>query len=208
MRATSRNYYRARKRDSPQAGAGAVGYGTTAGIVDTGTPPKGGGGGGGSVNGGSTSSNSKGRIMGGDGLDAAGVNDGGGGGGASSSSSRRRLSHRGGGGAESMSLLAPSAQTQSPGKKQHQHHYHQLQHQHDEQHQHQHQQYRHRRPISRKGKGYSSRAFVTFRSFGAATVARQVLHCARPGRMAAKSAPEPRDVYWPNAIVTRRQVRV
>ncbi|CAN0467782.1 unnamed protein product, partial [Hapterophycus canaliculatus] len=57
----------------------------------------------------------------------------------------------------------------------------------------------------KKGKGYSSRAFVTFRSFGAATVARQVLHCARPGRMAASSAPEPRDVYWPNAIVTRRQ---
>lgn len=53
---------------------------------------------------------------------------------------------------------------------------------------------------------YSSRAFVTFRSFSAATVARQVLHCARPGRMAARSAPEPRDVYWPNAIVTRRQV--
>ena len=53
---------------------------------------------------------------------------------------------------------------------------------------------------------YSSRAFVTFRSFSASTVARQVLHCARPGRMWEKAAPEPRDVYWPNAIVTRRQV--
>lgn len=54
--------------------------------------------------------------------------------------------------------------------------------------------------------GYSSRAFVTFKSFAAATVARQVPQCARPGRMATGSAPEPRDVYWPNAIVTRRQV--
>lgn len=63
-----------------------------------------------------------------------------------------------------------------------------------------------RRSTSKKMyKRYSSRAFVTFRSFAAATVARQVLHCARPGRMAASSAPEPRDVYWPNAIVTRRQ---
>ncbi|CAN0427215.1 unnamed protein product, partial [Ascophyllum nodosum] len=52
---------------------------------------------------------------------------------------------------------------------------------------------------------YSSRAFVTFRSFSASTVARNVLHCARPGRMSAKAAPESRDVYWPNAIVTRRQ---
>ncbi|CAN0250372.1 unnamed protein product, partial [Ectocarpus sp. 4 AP-2014] len=74
-----------------------------------------------------------------------------------------------------------------------------------QQQQHDYQHYRQRRPMTKKGKGYSSRAFVTFRSFGAATVARQVLHCARPGRMAASSAPEPRDVYWPNAIVTRRQ---
>ncbi|CAM9453944.1 unnamed protein product, partial [Sphacelaria rigidula] len=63
-----------------------------------------------------------------------------------------------------------------------------------------------RMSLTRKtGPRYSSRAFVTFRSFSAATVARQVLHCARPGRMAASSAPEARDIYWPNAIVTRRQ---
>lgn len=63
-----------------------------------------------------------------------------------------------------------------------------------------------RTPLKKSGPRYSSRAFVTFRSFSAATVARQVLHCARPGRMAASSAPEARDIYWPNAIVTRRQV--
>ncbi|CAM9956998.1 unnamed protein product, partial [Phaeothamnion confervicola] len=52
---------------------------------------------------------------------------------------------------------------------------------------------------------HASRAFVTFKTFGAATVARQVLHCAIPGRMAAGMAPEPRDVYWPNIIVSRSQ---
>lgn len=49
-----------------------------------------------------------------------------------------------------------------------------------------------------------SRAFVTFKTFAAATTARQVLHCGRPRRMSARSAPEPRDVVWENIIVGRR----
>jgi hypothetical protein len=50
----------------------------------------------------------------------------------------------------------------------------------------------------------ATRAFVTFTSYTAATTAQQVLHCAKPGRMAVVPAPEPRDVYWPNIIVSRR----
>eukprot|EP00611_Tribonema_gayanum_P023537 TRINITY_DN496_c0_g1_i6.p1 TRINITY_DN496_c0_g1~~TRINITY_DN496_c0_g1_i6.p1 ORF type:complete len:942 (+),score=353.08 TRINITY_DN496_c0_g1_i6:140-2965(+) len=65
-----------------------------------------------------------------------------------------------------------------------------------------------RLPLLRKG-GYddrtmASRAFVTFKTFAAATTAMQVLHCSKPGRMDAVPAPEPRDVCWPNIIVSRR----
>ncbi|CAM9535056.1 unnamed protein product [Scytosiphon promiscuus] len=49
------------------------------------------------------------------------------------------------------------------------------------------------------------RAFVTFKTFSAATVARQVLHGAAPGRMAAQESPEPRDIYWFNTRVTQVQ---
>ncbi len=50
----------------------------------------------------------------------------------------------------------------------------------------------------------ASRAFMTFRTFTAATTAQQVLHCARPYKMAVVPAPEPCDVFWPNIIVSRR----
>eukprot|EP00752_Nemacystus_decipiens_P015850 g14160.t1 len=49
------------------------------------------------------------------------------------------------------------------------------------------------------------RAFVTFKTFSAATVARQVLHGAAPGRMAAEESPEPRDIYWFNTRVTQME---
>ncbi|CAM9575546.1 unnamed protein product [Pylaiella littoralis] len=49
------------------------------------------------------------------------------------------------------------------------------------------------------------RAFVTFKTFSAATVARQVLHGAAPGRMAAEESPEPRDIYWFNTRVTHNE---
>ncbi len=50
----------------------------------------------------------------------------------------------------------------------------------------------------------ASRAFMTFRTFAAATTAQQVVHCARPYKMAVVPAPEPYDVFWPNIIVSRR----
>ncbi len=49
----------------------------------------------------------------------------------------------------------------------------------------------------------ASRAFMTFRTFAAATTAQQVVHCARPYKMAVVPAPEPHDVFWPNIIVSR-----
>lgn len=180
MRAKSLHYRRAR----------GAGYGTAA-VSGNHTPPKGGGGGGGSINSNGSSLNSSGRVGGGIGNGLSPKSTPGAERMPTDSSWWRRCLGRdraGGvrGGTEMASLLPPSQQQQQD----------------DYQH------YRQRRPMTKKGKGYSSRAFVTFRSFGAATVARQVLHCARPGRMAASSAPEPRDVYWPNAIVTRRQVCV
>ncbi|CAM9768390.1 unnamed protein product, partial [Ectocarpus sp. 12 AP-2014] len=180
MRAKSLHYRRAR----------GAGYGTAA-VLSNHTPPKGGGGGGGgSINSNGSSLNSSGKVGGGVGNGLSPKSTPGAEKTPTDSSWWRRCLGRdragaGGvrGGTEMASLLPPSQQ-----------------HQQDD-----YQHYRQRRPMTKKGKGYSSRAFVTFRSFGAATVARQVLHCARPGRMAASSAPEPRDVYWPNAIVTRRQ---
>eukprot|EP00612_Vaucheria_litorea_P001940 CAMPEP_0171454212 /NCGR_PEP_ID=MMETSP0945-20130129/1592_1 /TAXON_ID=109269 /ORGANISM="Vaucheria litorea, Strain CCMP2940" /LENGTH=539 /DNA_ID=CAMNT_0011979197 /DNA_START=1259 /DNA_END=2878 /DNA_ORIENTATION=- len=50
----------------------------------------------------------------------------------------------------------------------------------------------------------ASRAFITFKSFAAATTAKQVLHCGKPGRMTATAAPEPRDVCWFNIFASKR----
>ncbi|KAG5185648.1 hypothetical protein JKP88DRAFT_262622 [Tribonema minus] len=36
------------------------------------------------------------------------------------------------------------------------------------------------------------------------SISSEVLHCSKPGRMDAVPAPEPRDVCWPNIIVSRR----
>ncbi|CAM9573048.1 unnamed protein product, partial [Phaeothamnion confervicola] len=48
------------------------------------------------------------------------------------------------------------------------------------------------------------KAYVTFKTFSAATIARQVFHASMPGRLKAVEAPEPRDVYWGNTYVTKR----
>eukprot|EP00752_Nemacystus_decipiens_P006507 g5859.t1 len=186
MRARSR-HYRSAKNNASNGGTGTAaaggaaaggGYGTAA-MTDARTPPKKSGSNGSLSGSGKRTAGSPMVVAGG----TPGVNEGAGIGGSGSSSSGLRrswsLGRANGSGSESMSLLGQQQAQQDR-------HYH-------------------RKPMAKKGKGYSSRAFVTFRSFGAATVARQVLHCARPGRMAASSAPEPRDVYWPNAIVTRRQ---
>ncbi|CAM9788024.1 unnamed protein product [Chrysoparadoxa australica] len=47
-----------------------------------------------------------------------------------------------------------------------------------------------------------SRAYVTFTTFRAATIARQVHHSSHPGQLVSKEAPEPRDIYWHNAYVS------
>jgi hypothetical protein len=50
---------------------------------------------------------------------------------------------------------------------------------------------------------YLSKAFVTFKTFTAATIARQVLHMQLTGHLAVSEAPEPTDVMWSNLYVTR-----
>jgi hypothetical protein len=52
---------------------------------------------------------------------------------------------------------------------------------------------------------YLSKAFVTFKSFTAATTAKQVIHMQLAGRMAITEAPEPVDMAWDNMYVTRKQ---
>lgn len=52
---------------------------------------------------------------------------------------------------------------------------------------------------------YLSKAFVTFKSFTAATTAKQVIHMQLAGRMAITEAPEPGDMSWDNMYVTRKQ---
>lgn len=52
---------------------------------------------------------------------------------------------------------------------------------------------------------YLSKAFVTFKSFTAATTAKQVIHMQLAGRMAITEAPEPGDMNWDNMYVTRKQ---
>ena len=45
---------------------------------------------------------------------------------------------------------------------------------------------------------FLSKAFVTFKTFTAATIARQVIHMQLVGRMAVSEAPEPTDILWQN----------
>jgi hypothetical protein len=51
---------------------------------------------------------------------------------------------------------------------------------------------------------YLSKAFVTFKTFTAATTARQVLHMQLAGRLSFSEAPEPGDMNWNNIYVTRK----
>jgi len=50
---------------------------------------------------------------------------------------------------------------------------------------------------------FLSKAFITFRTFQAATIARQVVHMQLAGHMAISEAPEPTDVTWINMYTTR-----
>ena len=52
-------------------------------------------------------------------------------------------------------------------------------------------------------KMFLSKAFITFRTFTAATIARQVVHMQLVGHLAISEAPEPTDVTWINAYTTR-----
>eukprot|EP01038_Epipyxis_sp_PR26KG_P009590 gene9590-12916_t len=53
-------------------------------------------------------------------------------------------------------------------------------------------------------KFFLSKAFVTFKTFTSATIARQVLHMQLAGHMALYEAPEPSDVTWINLYTTRK----
>lgn len=55
---------------------------------------------------------------------------------------------------------------------------------------------------------FLSRAFVTFRTFTAATTAKQVIHMQLAGRLAMSEAPEPSDIAWINMYTTRRETSV
>jgi len=55
---------------------------------------------------------------------------------------------------------------------------------------------------------FASKAFITFKSFTSATIARQVLHSANPGYMRISEAPEPQDIYWEQIYMNARQKRV
>jgi hypothetical protein len=59
------------------------------------------------------------------------------------------------------------------------------------------------RPLEERLK-FLPKAFVTFKTFTAAAIARQVIHMQLAGHMAISEAPEPRDVWWPNLYLTRR----
>lgn len=48
------------------------------------------------------------------------------------------------------------------------------------------------------------KAFITFKTFTAATVARQIIHMQKFGHIAVSEAPEPRDIYWQNLYYTRK----
>ena len=51
---------------------------------------------------------------------------------------------------------------------------------------------------------YYPKAFVTFKTFTAATTARQVIHMQLAGHMSITEAPEPRDVQWQHLSRTRK----
>ena len=50
-----------------------------------------------------------------------------------------------------------------------------------------------------------SKAFVTFKTLSAATVARQVTHYAKPGGMSVRGAPEGRDIFWSNLYMAKQE---
>eukprot|EP01041_Mallomonas_annulata_P009540 gene9540-19834_t len=56
-------------------------------------------------------------------------------------------------------------------------------------------------PVERRQ--FLSKAFVTFKTFTSATIARQVLHMQIPGRLAISEAPVPSDIIWGNLYVSR-----
>lgn len=50
----------------------------------------------------------------------------------------------------------------------------------------------------------SDKAFVTFSTFTAASIARQSMHSYDPGKMKVTHAPEPRDVIWENITMSEK----
>ena len=59
------------------------------------------------------------------------------------------------------------------------------------------------RPFDERNR-YFPKAFVTFKTFTAATTARQVIHMQLAGHLAVTEAPEPRDVQWQHLNRTRK----
>lgn len=59
------------------------------------------------------------------------------------------------------------------------------------------------RPFDERNR-YFPKAFVTFKTFTAATTARQVIHMQLAGHLAVSEAPEPRDVQWQHLNRTRK----
>ena len=49
----------------------------------------------------------------------------------------------------------------------------------------------------------TDKAFVEMKTFTASTVAIQSMHSSKPGAMAVKTAPEPRDILWHNVYVSK-----
>lgn len=63
------------------------------------------------------------------------------------------------------------------------------------------------RPFDERNR-YFPKAFVTFKTFIAATTARQVIHMQLAGHLSVQEAPEPRDVYWQNLDKSRKGTMV
>jgi hypothetical protein len=53
---------------------------------------------------------------------------------------------------------------------------------------------------------FLSKAFVTFKTFTAATIARQVIHMQLVGHLVVSEAPEPTDIIWSNLYTSRSGV--
>ena len=49
----------------------------------------------------------------------------------------------------------------------------------------------------------TDKAFVEMKTFTASTIAIQSMHSSKPGAMQVRTAPEPRDVLWPNIYVSK-----